>query len=91
MGGMFMIIEQNTDYSAHSANEEHRHVEKNHAAAQEIPNTSVTTAVIDGVAYIVEHETAQTARETPLEKIRKLILRDAENFHKQGGKRAEMA
>ena len=85
-----MIIEQNTNYSAHISNEEHCRVE-NHAAAQEIPNPSVTTAVIDGVAYIVEHETAQTARETPLEKIRKLILRDAENFHKQGGKRAEMA
>ena len=85
-----MIIEQNTNYSAHSSNEDHCHVE-NHAAAQRFPNASVTAAVIDGVAYIVEHETARTARETPLEKIRKLILRDVENFHKQGGKRAEMA
>ena len=82
-----MIIERNTDHSAHSSNEEHCHVE-NHAAAQKFPNTSVTTAVIDGVTYIVEHENARAARETPLQKIRKLILRDAEKLHKSGGKRA---
>ena len=87
-----MIIERNTDiYGACGFKEEHCHIEQPQTSTHEHPNTSVTTAVIDGVAYIVEHETVQTARETPLEKIRKLILRDAENFHKQGGKRAETA
>lgn len=86
-----MIIERDTDiYDEHSFNEKHCPTEKSMTSTHENPNTSVTTSVIDGVAYIVEHETARTARETPLEKIRKLILREAENLHKQG-KQAEMA
>ena len=39
----------------------------------------VTTAHIGDVTYIVEHETGSAARETAIEKIRKLILRETES------------
>ena len=82
-----MIIGQDAAVNgAINTDGENRHVEKCHTAARKFPVANITTASIDGVTYIVEHETSRTARETPLEKIRKLILRDAETLHKHNGR-----
>lgn len=82
-----MIIEQDVAVNgAINTDGENRHIEKCHIAARKIPVSSITTASINGVTYIVEHETSRMARETPLEKIRKLILRDAEILHKHNGR-----
>ena len=83
-----MISERNATND--SARDEIEDIAQNHVPTPNDHAVRITTADINGVTYIVEHETSRTARETPLEKVKKLILRDAENLKKYNGRRAEM-
>ena len=48
----------------------------------EKPST-VVKKMIDGTLYIIENAVSEKARETPYEKVKRLILKDTESYLKK--------